>query len=183
MAQVPTASSTHVLWLDMEMTGLDVNKEVPIEICAIVTDWKFKPLSEYHTVINQPKKFLDGMDDWNVKHHGESGLLKLIPKGKTMKVVDEELAGMIGEYFGRDKAILAGNSIGQDRLFIEKYMPNTEKCLHYRMLDVTSYKVVFNNMYGIKFKKKDAHRAIEDIHESIAELQFYLGHFKTESKQ
>lgn len=178
MAQIPQASSTHLLWVDMEMTGLDVEKEVPIEIAAIITDWKFKTLTDYHAVIHQPQKFLDGMDDWNKKHHGDSGLLGLIPKGKSMKVVDEELAGMIHEYFGRDRAILAGNSIGQDRLFIAKYMPRTEERLHYRMLDVTSYKVVFNNMYNIKFKKKDAHRAVDDIRESIAELQFYLSHFK-----
>jgi len=162
----------------MEMTGLDVEKEVPIEVAAIITDWKFKTLTQYHAVINQPKKYLDGMDDWNKKHHGESGLLDLIPKGKKIKVVDEELAGMIAEYFGRDKAIMAGNSIGQDRLFIERYMPATEKVLHYRMLDVTSYKVIWNNLYGVKFKKKDAHRAVDDIKESIAELQFYLSHVK-----
>lgn len=178
MAQIPQASSTHLLWLDMEMTGLDVAKEVPIEVAAIITDWKFRTVTEYHAVIQQPKKYLDAMDDWNKKHHGDSGLLAMIPKGKKMKVVDEELAGMIREYFGRDKAILAGNSIGQDRLFIERYMPATEKALHYRMLDVTSWKVVFNNLYNVKFKKKDAHRAVDDIQESIAELQFYLSHLK-----
>jgi oligoribonuclease len=162
----------------MEMTGLDVNKEVPIEIAAIITDWKFKTLTEYHAIINQPKKYLDDMDEWNKKHHGESGLTAAIAKGKKMKVVDEELAGMIYEYFGKDRAMLAGNSIGQDRLFIERYMPATEKCLHYRMLDVTSYKIVFNNLFDVKFKKKDAHRAVDDIRESIAELQFYLSHIK-----
>jgi oligoribonuclease len=178
MAQIPVASSEKLLWLDMEMTGLDVEKEVPIELAAIITDWKFKSLTDYHAVITQPKKYLDAMDDWNKKHHGDSGLLAMIPKGKKMKVVDEELAGMIREYFGRDKAMLAGNSIGQDRLFIQRYMPATEKCLHYRMLDVTSYKIVFNNLYNVKFKKKDAHRAVDDILESIAELQFYLSHVK-----
>lgn len=178
MAQIPPASNSKMLWLDMEMTGLDSEKEVPIEVAAIITDWKFKTITEYHAVINQPKKYLDGMDDWNKKHHGDSGLLGLIPKGKKMTVVDDELSGMIKEYFGRDKAIMAGNSIGQDRLFIDRYMPATEKTLHYRMLDVTSYKVIFNNMYDIKFKKKDAHRAVDDIKESIAELQYYLSFIK-----
>lgn len=178
MAHIPPASDSKLLWIDMEMTGLDVEKEVPIEIAVIVTDWKFKTLTEYHAVIQQPKKYLDAMDDWNKRHHGESGLLKLIPKGKKPKVVDEELAGLVHEYFGKDKAILAGNSIAQDRLFIDRYFPATKKTLHYRMLDVSSYKIVFNNLYGIKFQKKDAHRAVDDIRESLAELQFYLQHFK-----
>lgn len=180
MAQIPPASNSKLLWLDMEMTGLDVNKEVPIEVAAIITDWKFNTITEYHAVINQPKKYLDAMDDWNKKHHGDSGLLKAIEKGKSMKVVDEELAGMAKEYFGgREKAILAGNSIGQDRLFIDRYLTETAKTLHYRMLDVTSFKVIFNNVYDVKFKKKDAHRAVDDIKESIAELQFYMSHIKT----
>jgi oligoribonuclease len=178
MAHIPKASTDKLLWLDMEMTGLEVEKEVPIEVAAIITDFKFKALSEYHAVIHQPKKYLDAVDDWNKKHHGDSGLLKQIEKGKSVKVVDSELSGMIKEYFGRDKAMLAGNSIGQDRLFIQRYMPDTEKCLHYRMLDVTSYKIIFNNLYGKKFEKKDAHRAVDDIRESIAELQFYLSFVK-----
>lgn len=167
-----------LLWLDMEMTGLDVEKEVPIEVAAIVTDWKFSVLAEYHAVVKQPEKYLAAMDDWNKKHHGASGLLALIPGGKEPGDVDRELAGLIGEHFGSERAILAGNSISQDRLFIRKYMPLTEKALHYRMLDVTSFKVVFNGLYDLKFKKNDVHRAVDDIRESIEELKFYLSHIR-----
>src|SRR5665213_486003 len=169
---------TKLLWLDMEMTGLDVDKEVPIEVACLVTDWQFKTLAEYHTVFKQPQKFIDGMDDWNKTHHGDSGLTAMIPNGKPPDTVDQELAHFIGHNFGFDRAILAGNSINQDRLFIRKYMPLTEAALHYRMLDVTSWKVVFNGLYQKKFKKKEAHRALDDIRESIEEFKFYLSFVK-----
>lgn len=174
MAEGTAQSVQKLLWIDMEMTGLDVEKEVPIEIAAIVTDWKFTALEEYHAVIKQPQSFLDGMDDWNKKHHGESGLVAMIPNGKAPVVVDSEMAALIEKHFGSEKAILAGNSIGQDRLFIDRYLPKIKAKLHYRMLDVTSFKIVYNNLYNKKFTKKQAHRAVDDIKESIAELQFYL---------
>jgi len=170
---------TKLLWVDMEMTGLDVEKEVPIEIAAIVTDWKWHALATYHAVIKQPKKYLTAMDAWNKTHHGESGLTALIPSGTPCKKVDEELSAWIRGQFGDERAILAGNSISQDRLFIRKYLPRTESVLHYRMLDVTAFKIVFKHLLpGQKFKKKEPHRALEDIRESIAELQFYLSFLK-----
>ncbi len=167
-----------LLWLDMEMTGLDVEREVPIEVAALVTDWQFQVVEEYHAIIQQPSQFLDAMDDWNKKHHGASGLLAQIPYGKKPDVVDKEMADLVVRHFGQEQALLAGNSISQDRLFIRKYMPLLEARLHYRLLDVSSYKVVFNNLFDKKFKKKDAHRAVDDIHESIAELKFYLSFIK-----
>jgi oligoribonuclease len=167
-----------LLWLDMEMTGLVPEKEVPIEIAAVITDWKFNDLGRYHSVIRQPRKFLDAMDDWNKKHHGRSGLLEKIPGGKDPGVVDTEMKAFVLEHFGEEKAILAGNSIGQDRAFIKLYLPQLESVLHYRMLDVSAWKLVFNNMFGKKYPKKQAHRAEDDIFESIAELKFYLEHVK-----
>lgn len=171
--------SATLLWLDMEMTGLDVEKEVPIEVAALVSNWDLNPLEEYHTVIRQPQKYLDAMDDWNRKHHGESGLTALIPSGKDPEVVDRELAELAKKHFAGESAILAGNSIGQDRLFIRRYLPQFEATLHYRMLDVTAWKVIFNGRYGKKFKKKEGHRALDDIHESLAELKFYLSFVHT----
>lgn len=168
----------NLLWLDMEMTGLEVEKEVPIEVAAIISDWNLRPLEEYHAVIQQPAKYIDAMDDWNKKHHGESGLIAMIPNGKRPEVVDQELADLVTRHFGDEKALLAGNSISQDRLFIRKYMPKLESRLHYRLLDVTSFKVIFNNVFDKKFKKKDAHRAVDDIKESMAELQFYMSFIK-----
>jgi len=166
-----------MLWLDMEMTGLDVEKEVPIEIAAVVTDYKLERIDDYHTVIKQPQSYLDAMDDWNRKQHGGSGLTALVPSGREPATVDQELSALIRKHFGRERAILCGNSIGQDRLFVRKYFPLTEAALHYRMIDVSSFKVVFNELYDLKYtKKKDGHRALGDIDESLAEFRFYLNY-------
>src|ERR1019366_6842911 len=99
------------------MTGLDVEKEVIIEAAAIVTDFDFKILDQYHTVVKQDQKYLDQMDDWNKKHHGESGLVEKIPFGKELSLVEKELCAMIDKSFTKDRPMLAGNSISQDRLF------------------------------------------------------------------
>ncbi len=169
------SGKAELLWLDMEMSGLDVNKEVPIEVAAIATDWQMNSIAEYHTVIKQPQKYLDAMDDWNRTHHKDSGLTALIPDGKDPLLVDQELAAFSRKYFPFDRgAILAGNSIAQDRLFINRYMPLFESTLHYRMMDVTSFKVMYNGLFNLRFKKKDGHRALDDIRESIAEMKFYL---------
>ena len=167
-----------LLWLDMEMTGLNVDKEVPIEIGAIVTAWDLEPIEDYHAIIKQPQKYLDAMDDWNKKHHGESGLVAMIPKGKEPSVVEAELCAFVKKHFGDDPAILAGNSISQDRLFIAKYLPKLNALLHYRMMDVTAWKIVMQAKYNAKFDKKNPHRAVDDIKESIAEFKYYLGFLK-----
>lgn len=169
---------TKILWLDLEMTGLDVDKEVIIEVAGQVTDLNLKVLDTYHTVVNQPQIYLDNMDDWNQTHHRESGLIDLIPSGKEPQVVENELIEWTEKNFGDEKAILAGNSIGQDRLFLNRYMPDFTELLHYRMLDVSSWKLVFNHMYQQQYQKKTAHRALDDIRESIEELKFYLQFLK-----
>ncbi len=166
----------NLLWLDMEMTGLDVEREVVIETAAIVTTADFRELENYHAVVRQPAEYLDRMDDWNKKHHGESGLTAMVPNGKEPHTVDQDLALLVARHF-HEPAILAGNSIGQDRLFINRYFPNFAQKLHYRMLDVTSWKIIMNARFGIKHQKKNSHRAVDDIRESIAELTFYLQYF------
>ena len=107
-----------LLWLDMEMTGLEVEKEVPIEVAAIVTGPDFESTAEYHAVIKQPPKYLDAMDDWNQRQHRATGLFDLIPNGEDPAAVDHALADFIVKNFGKERAVLAGNSIMQDRLFI-----------------------------------------------------------------
>ncbi len=174
-----------LLWLDMEMTGLDVDKEVIIEVAAIVTDLDCKELDTYHAVVKQPQEFLDRMDSWNTEHHGESGLTALVPSGKEPSLVEHELLALISKHFGnsnKDRPILAGNSIGQDRLFINKYMKSLGTALHYRMLDVSSFKIVFSEMFKIKYEKENTHRALDDVRESIAELKFYLERMRPEPK-
>jgi oligoribonuclease len=169
-----------LLWIDMEMTGLDVEKEVVIEVAAMVTTASLEPQDQYHAIIKQPQSFIDNMDDWNKKHHRESGLVDLIPTGKDPKYVEDELLDFIKKHFDpKEKIILAGNSIGQDRLFINKYFKRLNERLHYRMLDVTAFKVLFNNFYQISYAKKESrHRAVGDILESINELKKYVGFIK-----
>jgi oligoribonuclease len=163
----------------MEMTGLDVQKEVIIEVAAIITDLDFKPLETYEAVVNQPQTYLDRMDDWNKDHHTKSGLVAKIPRGKPLHEVEEDLIKLVNKHWPKiekkeDKVILAGNSIMQDRLFIDKYLPKFASFLHYRILDVSSWKIIFNNKYNLKHEKTNSHRALTDIQESIDELKFYL---------
>ncbi len=119
------------------------------------------------------------MDDWNKKHHSESGLVAKVPQGKEPNEVQSDLSQLVSEFFKdkKNKPIIAGNSIAQDRLFINKYLPDFAQLLHYRTLDVTSWKIIFNTR-NIEFKKQNKHRALDDIRESIAELKFYMSHLK-----
>lgn len=169
-----------LLWIDMEMTGLDVEKEVIIEVAAIVTDLNFSEIAQYETVVHQPQHYLDNMDAWNTEHHTKSGLVKKVSFGKDPKLVEKELCQLIDDHFGgnSERPVLAGNSIGQDRIFINKYMPELAKKLHYRMLDVSSWKVIFNKKFGVKVNKSEKHRALEDVRESIIELKTYMSYIQ-----
>jgi oligoribonuclease len=164
-----------LLWIDLEMSGLDVEKEVIIEAAAIVTDLDFNSLETYHSVIYQPQKFIDGMDEWNTEHHSASGLIDLIPNGKDIREVEDELCALVSRYFD-EPPVIAGNTIGQDRNFINKYMPKFAERLHYRMLDVSSWKMIMNHKYQIMYEKRNTHRALDDIKESIEELSHYLSY-------
>lgn len=164
-----------LFWLDMEMTGLDVEKEVIIEVAAIVTDLDFKELDTFETVVKQPQKYLDAMDAWNTEHHRKSGLTAKVPFGMEPDQVEAKLVDLVKKYFPdpKDRPVLAGNSIMQDRLFIDKYMKDLSSRLHYRMVDVSSWKVIINNKFKYVYEKSNKHRALEDIRESIQELRHY----------
>lgn len=163
------------LWIDLEMTGLDVSKERIIEVAAIATDTTLHELGTYEAVVKQDAQLLNQMDDWNQKHHSESGLLEKIPQGKTEEEVEKELISFCKKHFN-EPVIIAGNTIGQDRLFLEKYFKDFSSLLHYRQLDVTAFKLAFLPQ-GVSFKKKNSHRALEDIKESIAEFDFFMSKF------
>lgn len=165
-----------LLWVDMEMTGLDVEREVILEVAAVVTDLSLQELYRYHSVVKQPQEYLDRMDDWNQQHHGESGLLSLVPSGKAPDLVENDLLDIVDTHFQNERAVIAGNSIAQDRAFINRYFTRFASRLHYRMLDVTSYKMIFANRYGITYEKRNSHRAVDDIAESIAEFNHYLSY-------
>lgn len=162
-------------WVDMEMSGLDVAACRVLEVAAIVTDGDFQPLESYEAVVYQPPEVLAAMDAWCQENHGKSGLTAAVAGGKPEALVEQELLGLISRHFrDEEKPILCGNSIGQDRKFIDAYMPTLSRRLHYRMLDVTSFKIVFSGKFGLEYQKKGSHRALGDTLESIAELQHYL---------
>ena len=165
-----------LFWVDLEMTGLNVETEVIIEVAAIVTDLDFTELACFETAVKQPQSYLDNMDAWNTEHHGASGLTAKVPQGMPPESVEDELIKLIQTHFPdpKDRPVLAGNSIGQDRVFINKHMPRLAALLHYRMLDVSSWKIIFNNKYNFKHDKQGKHRALDDIRESISELKAYL---------
>ena len=163
-----------IFWLDLEMTGLDPEQAGIIEFAGIVTDLELKPLGRYHSVVFQPQEELDKMDSWNVKTHTATGLIHQIPGGKPLVEVEREAMAFLKPFFGRSRPILAGNSIHQDRRFIDRYMLDLSKYLHYRMIDVSSFKEVFRSLYKVTVKKRNVHRAFDDIMASIEELQGYL---------
>ena len=168
-------AATKLLWVDLEMTGLDTQKDVIIEVACEVTDFDFKTLASYEAVISQDSEALGNMNEWSKAQHAASGLTDRIRKeGRDEKAVVHELVGFIKAQFGSEPAVLAGNSIHNDRLFIRKHWPEVEELLHYRMLDVSTLKILMQSKYNIKFSKKEVHRAFDDIQASIAELQYYL---------
>ena len=171
-----------LFWIDMEMTGLDVTKEVIIEVAAIVTDFDFRELDSFETVVKQDQKYLDAMDEWNQEHHTKSGLVKKVPQGMEPYLVEHYLIELARKHFPdpQSKPMLAGNSISQDRMFIEKYFENFAELLHYRMLDVSSWKIIFQKKFNYNFQKSNQHRALDDIRESISELRNYMSYLKVD---
>ena len=171
-------ASDLLVWLDMEMTGLDPERERIIEMATIITDGQLVEIAVGpDLVIHQPDEVLAAMDDWNTKHHGASGLVERV-KASTIDCAAAEaqtLAFIDAHATAKERPVLCGNSIHQDRRFVRRYMPALEKRLHYRMVDVSSIKELARRWYpGLKQpQKKETHRALDDIRESIDELRFY----------
>jgi oligoribonuclease len=169
-----------LVWMDMEMTGLDPEKERIIEVATIITDGNLTEIAAGpDVVIHQAAEILDAMDAWNKKHHGGSGLIDRVKASEiTDAMAEEQVLGFINQHAGpKDRPVLAGNSIHQDRRFIRRYMPRLDARLHYRMVDVSTIKELARRWYpAIVAKsplKKDTHRALDDIRDSIDELRFY----------
>lgn len=172
---------TKLLWVDLEMTGLDPTKDVILEVAAEITDFTFKTLESYEACIKQDHdKVVERMQAniwWRDFPENRDQFLAKLNDGKGHNEIEQELVALVEKHFGDEPAILAGNSIYNDRLFIKQWLPTLDLRLHYRMLDVSSFKVLMQGKYGIKFEKKEVHRAFDDIQASIAELQFYLDYF------
>lgn len=167
-------------WIDLEMTGLDEIRDRILEVAVRITDLEFQGLGDFHEVVYQPPAVLEGMDEWCRTTHGASGLTAAVAGGKPIEDVEKGLLTFTAQHFTRDeRVVLAGNSVGNDRRFIDRYLPEFAKRLHYRMIDVSSWKEVFREKFNIEYKKQNRHRAIGDIEETIAELRHYLTYVKT----
>ena len=167
-----------ILWIDLEMTGLSPETDVIIEVAAVITDKNLKELDCYHNVVKQEKKCLEAMDKWNQKCHRKSGLYEEISKGRSLPSVEKDLLSLLENHFqSNDEIVIAGNCIYQDRNFIRKYMPRLNTKLHYRMLDVTAWKLIAQEK-GLVFEKANKHRALADTRESIQEFSYYLSHIE-----
>lgn len=174
-------SSSNIVWVDLEMTGLNPDVEEIIETAVIVTDKELNILAEGgEFIINQPASKFEQMDDWNQSHHSSSGLWKRVLNSTTdIKQAEQGILDFIKPFILKGKCPLAGNSIWQDRRFIVKYMPNLDQFLHYRMIDTSSVKEIIKRWYtnDEEFKKSNSHRAMDDIKESIEELKFFRKHY------
>lgn len=169
------------MWMDLEMTGLDYQKDVILEVAVEITDFGFTTLATYESCINHPKKLvvarMQANNWWQDYPENRDKFIDELDQGKSLKTVEAELVALVQEQFGDEPAILAGNSIYNDRLFIKQWMPALDLKLHYRMLDVSSWKVLMQGKFGKEFVKPEIHRAFEDVQGSIAELQYYLKWF------
>lgn len=180
MVKKNTKGSGRILWVDLEMTGLDFNRDVILEVAAIVTDWDFNEIATFEAVTHQSDEILETMNPWCIAQHGASGLTERSRQSKiSQEKAETKLLAFINKNFDRDQPVLlAGNSIHMDRRFISAQWPRVDAKLHYRMLDVSAWKVVFEGRFKKKFAKPQDHRALGDIRGSIMELQYYLAKVK-----
>ena len=163
-----------MFWVDLEMTGLDEQVDKILEVAVIVTDLNFEVIETYHRVVFQPKEVLDNMNDWCKTTHGKSGLTAAVATGTPLETVEKELIALGQRHFTQEKIVLCGNSVGNDQRFILKHLPDFSKKVHYRVVDVTSFKEVFRSKWDVNVSKAEGHRALDDILESIGELKAYL---------
>ena len=169
-----------LLWIDLEMTGLEPDKDKILEVAAIATDMDLNEIATYEAIVkvddNLIKERMVG-EFWERNKESYDALVAQNENGRPVEEVERELLEFLDKYFGKE-IYLAGNSIHQDRRFIEREMPELNKRLHYRMLDVSAWKIYFENALDKKFTKRDAHRALDDINGSIEELKWYLTFLK-----
>jgi oligoribonuclease len=171
----------NLIWIDLEMTGLDPETDVIIEMATIVTDTQLNVLAEGPVIaVHQSDECLAAMDEWNTRTHGESGLTQRVRDSLISQAEAEaQTIAFLEKWVPKGKSPICGNSIGQDRRFLYKYMPALEAYFHYRYLDVSTLKILAERWApGVKegFVKTGTHQALDDIRESIAELKYYRQH-------
>ncbi len=175
-------SPDNLIWIDLEMTGLDPDNDVIIEIATIVTDANLNVLAEGPAIaVKQPDAMLDGMDEWNTRQHGGSGLTQRVRDSKVSAAeAEQQTLAFLREWVPAGRSPMCGNSICQDRRFLYRGMRELEEFFHYRNLDVSTLKELAARWAPeVKngFKKHSSHLAMDDIRDSIAELQHYREHF------
>ncbi|RIY36707.1 oligoribonuclease [Psittacicella gerlachiana] len=173
---------TNLVWIDLEMTGLDVKKERIIEIATIITDKDLNILAHGPVIaIDTPREFLDSMSDVVREMHTKNGLIERVKASNiTLEQAQEQTLEFISQYTNKKTSPLCGNSIATDKLFLLEYMPKIAEHLHYRLIDVSTIKQL-NFLWGFdyKYEKKGSHLALDDIEDSIGELAFYRKKFFT----
>lgn len=174
------ASPAPLVWMDLEMSGLDPDTCRILEIATLVTDHNLEILAEGpELVVHQPDAVLDAMDEWCTTHHGQSGLTDAVKASKVSQDdAEQQTLAFLKAHTPAGASPLCGNSIWQDRRFLAKHMPTLEGYLHYRLVDVSTIKELSRRWYPDQpaFRKGEAHRALDDIRESIAELRHYREH-------
>ena len=174
---MPQESKFTLVWIDMEMSGLNPEKEVILEIASVITDDQLEVIETGpELIVNQPPELFEKMDSWNQKQHTKSGLWKKVLQS-SLSVEDAELQTLqfLQAHLKPRSAPLCGNSVHQDRRFLNKYMKRIDEFLHYRIIDVSTIKEISNRWYKNipHHTKKNSHRALDDILESIDELKYY----------
>ena len=174
--------TSHLIWIDLEMTGLDPDSDLIIEIATVITDKDLNILAQGPVLaVHQSDAALAAMDDWNQQHHGQSGLIERV-KASTIDAAEAErlTIAFLKEWVPENTSPICGNSIGQDRRFLYRYMPKLEAYFHYRNIDVSTLKELAARWApDVKdgFNKESTHQALDDILESIEELRYYREHF------
>lgn len=173
--------SKNLIWIDLEMTGLNPETDRIIEIATIVTDLNLKVVAEGPVfAIFQPQSVLEAMDAWNVKHHTQSGLVARVQQSQINETkAAQETIKFLEPYIAKGLSPMCGNTVWQDRRFLLKYMPELEAYFHYRMIDVSTFKECARRWYPKIYKgftKKSKHEALADIRESIEEMHYYREH-------
>lgn len=178
-----TVQAGKLFWLDLEMTGFDTSADLIVEVAVVVTDFNLRVLDEYQSGVYQDEAVLRKRwqkNPWFAQQskNYRAAILQSSQQGQASNVVERELVALVKKHAGGQPMFLAGNSVYVDRGFLASYWSSLNSLLHYRLLDVSAFKVCLQSR-GLFFEKAEQHRALDDVRESIAELKFYLKHFKT----